>query len=220
MKAEENLQQGGGGDKKKKKKRDKKRDRSERRRKKRHSESSYYSSSGSSSEESPFRYAPARGSTESRTKACAREKPGQLFKKALESMAKALEPVGHRAGGERLSVEKLYAPRVRAYMDHFAAKKQRTPYSVQTEVEVATIAQALDQFLEGRPEAMCDTLVQRLVAIEGRRGPRSMPWEMSKNLEVVDVTGGDLVQDADRRAAAETYRAEKKLAWMLRPSYS
>ena len=77
MKAEESLQHDRAREIKKKKY-EKKRGRSERRKKKKDSESGNNSSSlGSCSDESPFRYARARGSTESRAKAGAREKPGQ-----------------------------------------------------------------------------------------------------------------------------------------------
>ena len=105
-------------------------------------------------------------------------------------------------------------PNVKRYLTTILKVTRGREFSVRSERELGTLAEALDALLSGNIARAGDTLIQRFKALEWTAGNKA-PWSVAEHLELIPAGDRGIVSRGERAIAQDIEIKECKMRALL-----
>ena len=148
----------------------------------------------------------------------ARKNPGLLLQKGLAMMKRYMDPLRGGGGAGHSKDAKELPPIVTLYLTtvlQVIRNRSGSSLGLRNEREMRTLAEAIDDLLQGQVVQAADKLMQRFKALE-LASSEGGDWGVARHLELIPPGQVASVGNVEKSMAANLEAKEQKLALMLK----
>ena len=148
----------------------------------------------------------------------ARHHPGVLLQKGLAMMKRYMDPMRGGGGAGELKDGKELPPIVTAYLTtvlQVIRGQGGGSLGLRTQREMRTLAESIDDLLQGKVVQAADRLMQRFRALE-LASSEGGSWNVARHLELIPPGEVASLDSKEKSVAADAEMREQKLALLLK----